>query len=164
MISWTQERRSRVPRPKTGETPIRHVRVDDNLWMQVGQVASRDGRTVTAVVVDALRQHVAHQFTFAKWPDVEPWLDKQPAGIFDALDAEISEAVGWSDSEYLGVAAWLAATRHPGDREQQQRMLTGFLLGRALDVAKGGWRDRYRDSRQLGEAIREVLDRHLPLV
>lgn len=58
MIPWTQQRGRTVPRPKTGETPIRHVRVDDNLWSQIGEIAAEQGRTVTAVVVDALRRYV----------------------------------------------------------------------------------------------------------
>jgi predicted transcriptional regulator len=59
MIPWTQQRGRAVPRPKTGETPIRHVRVDDNLWSQIGEIAAGQGRTVTAVVVDALKRYVA---------------------------------------------------------------------------------------------------------
>lgn len=62
MVSWTQERQGEgaaVPRPKTGETPIRHVRVDDTLWGQLGDIAREQGRTVSAVVLDALRRHVA---------------------------------------------------------------------------------------------------------
>jgi hypothetical protein len=41
---------------------------------------------------------------------------------------------------------------------------SGFLLSRALEVTKGGWRDWYRDSRNLSETTREVLGRHLPLM
>lgn len=58
MISWTQERGSRVPRPKTGETPIRHVRVDDSLWAQIGEIAREQDRSVSAVVLDALKRYV----------------------------------------------------------------------------------------------------------
>ena len=51
-----------MPRPKTGETPIRHVRVDDALWSQVGEIAREQERTVSAVVIDALKRYVAgHQ-------------------------------------------------------------------------------------------------------
>lgn len=59
MILWTQERGSCVPRPKTGETPIRHVRVDDSLWAQIGEIASEQERSVSAVVLDALKRYVA---------------------------------------------------------------------------------------------------------
>jgi hypothetical protein len=59
MIPWTQQRGRRVPRPKTGETPIRHVRVGDPLWTQIVAIAADQGRTVTAVVLDALTRHVA---------------------------------------------------------------------------------------------------------
>jgi len=47
-----------VPRPKTGETPIRHVRVEDSLWRQVGEIAREEGRSVSAVVIDALKRYV----------------------------------------------------------------------------------------------------------
>ncbi len=60
MIPWTQQRQgAAVPRPKTGETPIRHVRVDDSLWGQIGEIAREQGRSVSAVVLDALRRYVA---------------------------------------------------------------------------------------------------------
>lgn len=60
MIPWTQQPLgASVPRPKTGETPIRHVRVDDTLWGQIGEIAREQGRTVSAVVVDALRRYAA---------------------------------------------------------------------------------------------------------
>lgn len=47
-----------MPRPKTGETPIRHVRVEDTLWGQVSEIAREQGRSVTAVVIDALKRYV----------------------------------------------------------------------------------------------------------
>lgn len=60
MISWTQQPgRAVVPRPKTGETPIRHVRVEDSLWGQVSEIAREQGRSVSAVVIDALKRYVA---------------------------------------------------------------------------------------------------------
>ena len=48
-----------MPRPKTGETPIRHVRVEDSLWGQVSEIAREQGRSVSAVVIDALKRYVA---------------------------------------------------------------------------------------------------------
>lgn len=59
MIPWTQQPRRAVPRPRTGETPIRHVRVEDGLWDDVTSIAKEQGRSVTAVVIDALREYVA---------------------------------------------------------------------------------------------------------
>ena len=47
-----------MPRPRTGETPIRHVRVSDELWGKVGKVAERQDKTASAVVVDALEEYV----------------------------------------------------------------------------------------------------------
>lgn len=59
MIPWTQQAGSAVPRPRTGETPIRHVRVADSLWSQVAAIAKEQGRTMSAVVLDALKRYVA---------------------------------------------------------------------------------------------------------
>jgi predicted transcriptional regulator len=47
-----------MARPRTGETPIRHVRVSDELWGKVGDVARRQNRTLSAAVVDALERYV----------------------------------------------------------------------------------------------------------
>lgn len=61
MIPWTQQRRPRsaVPRPRTGETPIRHARVSDEIWSEVERIADEEGRTKTDVVVEALTRHLA---------------------------------------------------------------------------------------------------------
>jgi hypothetical protein len=58
MISWTQQPGRAVPRPKTGVTPIRHVRVEDSLWGQISEIAREQDRSVTAVVIDALKRYV----------------------------------------------------------------------------------------------------------
>lgn len=49
---------SPMGRPRTGETPIRHVRVSDRLWGKVGDVAQRQERTKSEVVVDAIEKYV----------------------------------------------------------------------------------------------------------
>jgi hypothetical protein len=61
------------------------------------------------------------------------------------------------------VAAWLASTHHQRDPAQQKRVITGHILRRATELTKGGWRDRYRDSRHLCETVQAILERHLPL-
>jgi hypothetical protein len=43
-----------VPRPPTGETPGRHVRIADTIWNEVRQIADEEERTVTGIVVEAL--------------------------------------------------------------------------------------------------------------
>lgn len=58
MISWTQQPGRAVPRPRTGVTPIRHVRVEDTLWGQISEIAREQGRSATAVVIDALKRYV----------------------------------------------------------------------------------------------------------
>jgi hypothetical protein len=59
MISVDTESGRAVARPKTGETPIRHVRVSGRIWDQIGVIAREEGRTVSAVVIDALTRHIA---------------------------------------------------------------------------------------------------------
>lgn len=58
MISWTQQGGEAVPRPRTGETPIRHVRVSGRIWDEIGRIASEQGRSVSAVVIDALKRYI----------------------------------------------------------------------------------------------------------
>jgi hypothetical protein len=41
--------------------------------------------------------------------------------------------------------------------DQQKRVITGHVLRRTMEVTKGGWRDRYRDSRQLSETVQAIL-------
>lgn len=50
-----------MARPRTGETPIRHVRVSDELWAKVGEIARQQDRTASAVVVDALEKYVGEE-------------------------------------------------------------------------------------------------------
>ncbi len=59
MIPWTQHREDAVPRPRTGETPIRHVRVPESIWAEVVRIARAEGRTATGVVLDALSRYLA---------------------------------------------------------------------------------------------------------
>lgn len=51
--------RSEVPRPATGKTPVRNVRIGDEIWEQVERAADEDGTTVTAIVKAALLEYVA---------------------------------------------------------------------------------------------------------
>lgn len=60
MIPCTQKLgSSAVPRPKTGTTPIRHIRLGDEIWEQVEWIASEDGSTNTDVVKTALQEYIA---------------------------------------------------------------------------------------------------------
>jgi hypothetical protein len=40
-------------------TPIRHVRVADKVWGEIVAIARSEGRTITAVVLDALNRYIA---------------------------------------------------------------------------------------------------------
>lgn len=60
MIPCTHETgRSAVARPKTGQTPIRHVRLGDEIWEQVERAAAEDESNNTAIVRQALLEYFA---------------------------------------------------------------------------------------------------------
>ena len=44
--------------PNQPKTPARAFRLDDKLWEQVSDIAKEQGRTATAVVIDALKRYV----------------------------------------------------------------------------------------------------------
>ncbi|WP_326642806.1 hypothetical protein OG884_05605 [Streptosporangium sp. NBC_01755] len=48
-----------VARPKTGTTPIRRVRLGDEIWEQVERAAGEDDTTNTAIVKEALADYFA---------------------------------------------------------------------------------------------------------
>lgn len=48
-----------MPRPKTGVTPVRNIRVAEDLWRPAQHAAKDRGETLTAVIERALRRYVA---------------------------------------------------------------------------------------------------------
>jgi len=48
-----------MPRPKTGVTPVRHIRLGDEIWEQVERAAAEDNTTATAIVKAALAEYMA---------------------------------------------------------------------------------------------------------
>lgn len=48
-----------MPRPATGHTPRRSIRLGDEIWEQVEHVAALDGTTATGVVKAALMEYIA---------------------------------------------------------------------------------------------------------
>jgi hypothetical protein len=155
-----------VPRPASGRTPLRNIRANDDVWLPALAASIAENRSVTDVIVDRLREYIAeryrHAFKFSEYPEALPWLEANYPQWAN-LAAELIEATaGLADDEYMGVAIWLALTRHPADVAQQHRVITGFLLGRAATVRRGGWKNRYADSRALTAKIRSILKVHLP--
>lgn len=55
-----------MARPRTGETPIRHVRVEDSIWEQITEIAGEQGKTISAVVLEALHRHIAWYRRYGK--------------------------------------------------------------------------------------------------
>lgn len=48
-----------MPRPATGKTPVRHIRIGDEVWDQVQHIAELDETTHTNVVKAALAEYIA---------------------------------------------------------------------------------------------------------
>lgn len=46
MISWTQQRGRAVPRPKTGESKIQHIRIPDEDWQAFNAATGGKGAAV----------------------------------------------------------------------------------------------------------------------
>jgi hypothetical protein len=48
-----------MPRPATGQTPARNIRVDKELWQAALAKARIEGRTLSEVIVTYLRRYVS---------------------------------------------------------------------------------------------------------
>jgi hypothetical protein len=48
-----------VPRPATGKTPLRNIRVAEGLWKAAQAKAAAEGRTLTEVIVTYLRRYAS---------------------------------------------------------------------------------------------------------
>lgn len=48
-----------MPRPATGQTPIRNVRIPDHVWDAAKTIAEQRGETLTSVIEAALRRYIA---------------------------------------------------------------------------------------------------------
>ena len=48
-----------VPRPATGKTPLRNIRVSDELWQAALAKARAEDRTLTEVIVAYLRRYAS---------------------------------------------------------------------------------------------------------
>lgn len=157
-----------VPKQTTGKTPNRNLRAPDDVWLPALARAEAEGTTLTDAMVGFLRDYGAgplpgaRVFTFANWPEAAEWGERHATAL-TALVRSLDEAAIPAPAEWLAVAAWLGTTHHEGDVAQQKRVITGHILRRAMEVTRGGWRDRYRDSRHLSETVQAILERHLPL-
>jgi hypothetical protein len=48
-----------MARPATGQKPVRNLRVEDEIWETALANAKAEGRTLTGVIVDALKRYNA---------------------------------------------------------------------------------------------------------
>jgi hypothetical protein len=60
-----------MPRPKTGETPKRNIRIPDALWDPAMGKAKEEGRTIASVIHSALGRYIADPGDDA--PTGDPW-------------------------------------------------------------------------------------------
>jgi hypothetical protein len=154
-----------VGRPATGKTPLRNLRLGDLVWLPALARTVAGDTTVTGEVEGYLRDYGSAPpdppLTFGHWPDAAPWLDAHYPAWPKLAAAIESSAPGLADSDYIGVALWLAMTRRR-DRKQQRHAIAGFLLSRAMTTEAAGWREKYDDLEALLEAIYQVLDEQLP--
>jgi hypothetical protein len=163
-----------VGRPATGRTPLRNLRSDDVVWLPALARTVADDTTVTDLVNDTLvhagSAPLARPLTFRHWPDAGPWLAAHYPAWPELAAALQAAAPGLADSNYIGVALWLALTRRRF-RKEQQNVIAGFLLHRAItitaapgrEVAAGDWQERYDDMEALLKAVNQVLDEQLSL-
>jgi len=159
----------RMAKQSTGRTPVRNLRMADERWLPALAKAEAEGRTITDVIDAYLGEYTAEpmagarQFTLANWPEARGWIGERSTAL-GALTKDIDDAVGQVPLEWLSIAAWLASTRHPADEGQQRRVLTGHIIGRAIDMpADAAWRAKYRDTRHLLDTVQAILDERLPL-
>lgn len=68
VLTWDD---AAMPRPKTGETPKRNIRVPDATWEPARERATAEGRTIAAVVNSYLTRYGAQLPPDA--PDGDPW-------------------------------------------------------------------------------------------
>lgn len=47
-----------MPRPATGQTPLRNVRIADSTWSQAKAIAKERGETLTSVIEVALLAYI----------------------------------------------------------------------------------------------------------
>ncbi|MEI5032363.1 hypothetical protein RB201_03970 [Streptomyces sp. S1A(2023)] len=69
-----------MARPKTGETPIKNVRVPQDLWNAAKEEAAIEGRTLTDVINADLHRYVNRRRRERGAADAEP----QPSGKSDS--------------------------------------------------------------------------------
>jgi predicted DNA binding CopG/RHH family protein len=59
--------------PNAPKTPTRTIRVSSDLWAAVKDKAAIEGRTVTDVIVEALKRYISPSQRTPGYPDQELW-------------------------------------------------------------------------------------------
>lgn len=61
-----------MARPATGKTPLRNIRVSDELWAAAMEEAKQEGRSLTDVIVSDLHRYVNRRQRERGAHDMEP--------------------------------------------------------------------------------------------
>lgn len=156
-----------MPRSATGRTPAHSLRAALATWLPSLARAEEEGTSITDVVVDFLEEWgkgggAGRDLDYDRWPEARAWAADR-AGALAALRSDLEASLGRVPADWLAVAAWLAASRHPRDPGQQQRIITGHILRRAAADPRPPWLERSRDAARLTDVAQKILARHLPL-
>lgn len=130
-----------------------HSVLVDAIWEAVDeQWKQMDIVKATGLTRERIRQicdsrYRSRAVTFARYPQAKEWALAQRAEL-GAMHAEISEATGIADPEWLAVRTWLALTHPDSDPTQQNRRLTSAIMRRL-------------DGQKVSDAVQMILERHL---
>jgi hypothetical protein len=156
-----------MPKPATGRTPAHSLRAAVPVWFPALARAEEEDTTITEAVVTFLEEWgmgggAGRDLDYARWPEARTWAAGHTEALA-ALRSDLEASLGPVPPDWLAVAAWLAASRHPGDPRQQQRIITGRILRRAAADPRPQWLERNRDTARLADVAQQILKRHLPL-
>ena len=156
-----------MARSATGRTPAHSLRAAEATWLPSLARAEEEGTSVTDVVVAFLEEWglgggAGRDLDYDRWPEARMWAAGRTEALA-ALCSDLEAHLGRVPADWLAVAAWLAASRHPRDPGQQQRIITGHILRRAAADPRPPWLERNRDAARLADVAQKILERHLPL-
>lgn len=109
-----------MPRPKTGETPKRNIRVPDSTWDAARDRAAEEGRTIAAVVNSYLTRYGAELPDDA--PAGDPWalvnhVMKQYAAVKVGPATDLGTAVDAASDLLRALGIRGAQQANPGEEK-----------------------------------------------
>lgn len=113
-MTETSEPKRRGRKPAGGPTPLRNIRVADDLWNAAKTTAEARAETLTSVIEDALRRYVArHRADIARHDELLARLDaavtaETRAAVASVVEHEIDRECGRQDATAAAGARTLA--------------------------------------------------------